>query len=139
MAERSFSVDIVTPDRVVLRDEATSLVAPGVEGQFGILPNHAPLLSELAAGELRYRRDNGEETRLAVSGGFLQVFENEVTVLADTAERVEEIDLERARESREQARRDMREAQAQFDDIRLKDAEAAEARAANRIRVAGGR
>lgn len=105
MAGRSFSVDIVTPDRVVLSDRAVSLVATGVEGSFGILANHAPMLAELAPGEMHYRRESNNETvRLAVGGGFLQVADNQVSVLADTAERAEEIDVERARRARDAAR-----------------------------------
>ncbi len=135
---RTFTVDIVTPDRVVVSDEATSLVAPGVLGSFGVLPNHAPLLSELETGELRYRRSGGEEVRLAVSGGFLQIFNNTITVLADSAERAEEIDLDRARRSRDESREQMRSVQGTYNEQAIRDAEAAHNRALNRIRVAGG-
>ncbi|MFN3648800.1 MAG: F0F1 ATP synthase subunit epsilon [Armatimonadota bacterium] len=138
MAARTFTVDIVTPDRVVLSEEATSLVAPGINGSFGILPNHAPFLSELEPGELRFRRDGGHEARLAIGGGFLQVFNNQVTVLADTAERAEEIDLERARRAIERARQEIREATASYDDEAREQAEQTLARAQNRIRVATG-
>jgi F-type H+-transporting ATPase subunit epsilon len=134
MAERSFTVDIVTPDRVVLSDTAVSLVAPGVEGSFGILPNHAPMLSELEVGELRYRRENGEEVRLAVSGGFLQMFNNQITVLADTAERDDEIDPERARRALEKARAELSEAAEMNRELAQKEI----ARAQNRLRIAGG-
>lgn len=134
MADRTFTVDIVTPDRVVLSDRAVSLVAPGVCGSFGVLPNHAPLLSELEVGELRYRRENGEEIRLAVSGGFLQIFNNQITVLADTAEREAEIDLERARRALERARHELSEAREMNRDLAEKNVQ----RAQNRVRVAGG-
>ena len=134
MADRSFTVDIVTPDRVVLSDTAVSLVAPGVEGSFGILPNHAPMLSELQVGELRYRRENGEEVRLAVSGGFLQMFNNQITVLADTAERDDEIDPDRARRSLEKARAELSEATEMHRELAQKEL----ARAQNRLRIAGG-
>jgi F-type H+-transporting ATPase subunit epsilon len=137
MADRTFTVDIVTPERVVVHDEATSLVAPGVVGSFGILPNHAPLLSELAIGELRYRRNSGQEQRLAIGGGFLQVFNNQVTVLADTAERAEEINTERARRALERYRGEAQEVTSLADERRLL-AEAAVERARNRLRVAGG-
>ena|SRR5438876_1136964 len=135
MADRSFTVDIVTPDRVVLSDEAVSLTAPGALGSFGVLYNHAPLLSELATGELRYRRDGGEEIRLAVSGGFLQVFENQITVLADTAEKAEEIDVDRARLALEEAR----EQQAELRGGERALAVARQERNRNRLRVAGDR
>jgi F-type H+-transporting ATPase subunit epsilon len=138
MADRMFTVDVVTPERVVLSDTATSLVAPGVLGSFGILYNHSPMLSELEPGELRYRRDSAEEVRLAIGGGFLQVFNNQVTVLADSAERAGEIDVERARRAREQARETLREAQTRYDDVEMALAETAIGRAENRIRVAGG-
>lgn len=137
MADRSFTVDIVTPDRVVLSDTASALVAPGVLGSFGVLVNHAPMLAELAIGELRYRRESGQEIFLAVGGGFLQVFNNEITVLADTAERAEEIDVERARVALEAARVQQREATGAFDDDRQQLAELAAERAQNRIRVSG--
>lgn len=137
MAGRTFQVDVVTPDRVVLSDTATSLVAPGSEGSFGVLANHSPLLAELAPGELRFRRDSAEEVRLAVGGGFLQVFNNEVSVLADTAERAEEIDVERARLARDRARTHLQQAEAEADAEQRELAQAALDRAQNRLRVAG--
>ena len=138
MAERSFTVDVVTPERVVLSDTATSLVAPGVQGSFGVLPNHSPMLAELSIGELRYRRESGEEVRLAIGGGFFQVFDNKVSILAEAAERAGEIDTERARRARERARQDQRQAQGTYDDAQVELAEAAYERAQNRLRVAGG-
>ena len=135
MADRAFTIDIVTPERVVLSDRATSLVAPGVLGSFGVLANHAPLLTQLETGELRYRRETGEEIRMAVSGGFFQVFGNQVTVLADTAERAEEIDLDRARVSLERARAEIRQATGFVDDAKRQELENALRRAENRVRV----
>jgi F-type H+-transporting ATPase subunit epsilon len=135
---RSFTVDIVTPDRVVLSEEVTSLTAPGSEGSFGILANHAPMLAELGVGELRFRRDSGQEQRVAIGGGFLQVFNNEVTILAETAERAEEIDPERARAARERAAQMLRELQAAPLDQR-RQAETALERAVNRLKIAGER
>jgi F-type H+-transporting ATPase subunit epsilon len=78
------------------------VLAPGVEGQLGILPNHAPLITQLAIGELRTRAAD-EEYAFAVHGGFMHVLPDQVTVLADVAERVEEIDIERAEEARQRA------------------------------------
>lgn len=138
MADRTFNVEIVTPERVVLRDEVTSLVAPGVLGSFGVLAHHAPMLAELSPGELRFRKNSAEETRMVVGGGFLQVFNNQVTVLADSAERVEEINLDRARTSLNRAREELVRAQAALDDLGQKDAQAAVERAQARIRVGGG-
>jgi F-type H+-transporting ATPase subunit epsilon len=131
----TFTLDIVTPDRVVLSDQAVSMQAPGVCGSFGVLPGHAPLLSELETGEMRYKRETGEEIRLAVSGGFIQVFNNNVTVLADTAERSGEIDPDRARAEMEAARRNLESAQDQLERAR---AEEALKRAENRLRVTSG-
>ncbi len=136
MADRTLSLDIVTPERVVLSDQATSVVAPGVMGSFGVLYNHAPLLTELETGELRYRRPSGEEVHMAVSGGFFQVFENEITVLAETAERSEEIDVDRARAALDRARDEIRQAAGIADDAKRQELEANVRRAANRVRLA---
>jgi len=94
--------EIVTAERVIYSDDVDVVIAPGIEGQLGILPNHAPLLTMLQPGELVVRKE-GEETAIFVSGGFLEVMQNRVTVLADTAERAEEIDIERAEEAKRRA------------------------------------
>ncbi len=88
-------LEIVTAERMVYSEDVEMLVAPGIDGQLGILPNHAPLLTALQPGEIRVDKD-GEENYMAVGGGFLEVLANRVTILADTAERAEEIDIERA-------------------------------------------
>ena len=88
-------LDIITAEKLVYSDEVSSVVAPGLAGQLGILPNHAPLLTSLKPGELKVLKE-GEESNIAVSGGFLEVLQNVVTILADTAERAEDIDFERA-------------------------------------------
>ncbi|MEG3594137.1 MAG: F0F1 ATP synthase subunit epsilon [Chloroflexota bacterium] len=88
-------LDIITAEKLVYSDEVSSVVAPGSAGQLGILPNHAPLLTSLKPGELKVLKE-GEESNIAVSGGFLEVLQNVVTILADTAERAEDIDFERA-------------------------------------------
>ncbi len=95
-------LDIVTAERVVYAEEVDVGVAPGVEGQLGILPHHAPLMTTLQAGELRVRK-GGEEVTLAISGGFLEVRPDRVIVLADVAERAEEIDLARAEAAKRRA------------------------------------
>ena len=95
-------LEIATAERVVYSEDVEILVAPGLDGQLGILPNHAPLLTALQPGEIRVVRE-GEESFMAVSGGFLEVMANRVTILADTAERAEEIDIERAEESMQRA------------------------------------
>ncbi len=95
-------IEIVTAERAVFADDVDMVVAPGSEGELGILPRHAPLLSSLQPGALRLKKD-GEETLMVVSGGFLQVFRDRVLVLADTAERAEEIEEERAEQARQRA------------------------------------
>jgi len=96
-------VEVVTGEREVLvEDDVDMVVAPGVEGQLGILPQHAALVTTLMPGELRIVK-GGVEEDFAISGGFLQIGANVVTVLADTAERSEEIDITRAEEARRRA------------------------------------
>ncbi len=91
-------LEIITAERVVYSDDVEALVAPGTEGDLGILPHHASLMTMLQPGELMVRKD-GEETYLAVTGGFMEVMENRISILADAAERSEEIDEERAQEA----------------------------------------
>jgi len=91
-------LEIVTAERVVYSEDVDILVAPGIEGELAILPNHAPLLTVLKPGEIRVVRGD-EESYMAVSGGFMEVMANKVTLLADTAERAEEIDLQRTEEA----------------------------------------
>ncbi len=101
-------LEIVTAEREVFSDDVDMVVAPGSEGELGILPRHAPLLTTLQPGALRLKKD-GEETLMVVSGGFLQVYRDRVLVLADTAERAEEIEEERAEQARQQALAALRE------------------------------
>jgi len=124
--------EIVTAERVVYSDDVDIVIAPGVEGQLGILPSHAPLLTTLQPGELVVRKD-GEETAMFVSGGFLEIMQNRVTVLADVAERAEEIDVARAEEAKRRAERKLEERPAEMD---LAAAEAALLRSLMRLRVA---
>jgi F-type H+-transporting ATPase subunit epsilon len=86
---------LVTPERLLLDEEVDEVTAPGVVGEFGVLPNHITFLSALEAGRFAYKR-GGQAHHLAVSGGFAEVVDNVVTVLADAAEFAEEIDVERA-------------------------------------------
>jgi F-type H+-transporting ATPase subunit epsilon len=90
--------EMVTVEKLIFSDQVESIVAPGEAGELGILPHHAPLLSILRAGELRVTQ-NGQEQSIAITGGFLEVLDNKVTVLADAAERAEEIELDRAEEA----------------------------------------
>ena len=125
-------LDIVTAERAVYSDEVDTVVAPGVEGQLGILPHHAPLMTMLQPGELWIKK-GGEEFSIAVSGGFLEVRPDRIIVLVDTAERAEEIDVARAEVAK-------RRAEEQIDirasDIDLAQAEAALRRSLVRLRVA---
>ena len=95
-------LSIITPERRVYVEDVDMVIAPGVDGQLGILPHHAPLITALTHGELRVKR-GGEEESFAISGGYLEVQPDGVTVLANTAEHVEEIDLDRAEAARRRA------------------------------------
>ena len=135
MAERTFTLEIVTPDRTVVSDDdVVSLVVPGEQGYLGILANHARLMTELTIGEVTLRRSDGQEVHIATSRGFMEVADNKVTVLADSAERAEEIDVERARQALERA--EERLARAAEEGLDFARAEAAMKRALNRLRVA---
>jgi F-type H+-transporting ATPase subunit epsilon len=129
----SFTLDIVTAERIVYSQEVDAVVAPGIEGQLGILPQHAPLMTMLQAGELVARK-SGQEEIMSISGGFLEVRPDRVIVLADQAERAEEIDIARAEAARKRAEERLRERkEADLDSTR---AEAALQRAMTRLSVA---
>ncbi len=97
------SVELVTPERLLVDEENIDMViAPGVAGQLAVLPNHAPLITELDSGVIVLRRDDVDQM-LAVSGGFFEILRDKITVLADTSERSTEIDLERAQAARDRA------------------------------------
>jgi F-type H+-transporting ATPase subunit epsilon len=95
-------LEIVTPEKLAYQDEVDSVVLPGAEGELGVLPHHAPLVSTLGAGELRLRK-GGTEEYFAIVGGFLQVLPDKVVVMAETADMASEIDLEKAQEARRKA------------------------------------
>ena len=96
------NLEIITAERQVFSDEVDMVIAPGFDGQLGILPKHAPLMTMLRPGELTVRKD-GEDTFIAVSGGFMEVIGNRVSVLADACERSDEIDERRAEEAMQRA------------------------------------
>ena len=123
---------IVTAEKEVFSEDVDVIIAPGIQGQLAILPHHAPLLTTLQPGDLTVRKD-GEEQDIFVSGGFLEVIQNRVTVLADTAERAEEIDVARAEEARRRAEERLKVATPEVD---LARAQAALKRAMTRIKVA---
>jgi F-type H+-transporting ATPase subunit epsilon len=126
-------LEIVTPERLVFEDQVDSVNVPGIEGELGILPHHAPLLSMLGFGELRFRRGGVEES-FAIIGGFVQVRPDKVVVMAETADLAGEIDLEKAQEARREAERALEGGYKEGAD--LSAARAALQQALLRIRVA---
>ena len=98
----TFQLEIVTPEKKVVETAAEEVQIPGKNGYLGILPGHAPLITELSVGEITFR-ENATEQRLAVAWGFAEVLPTKVTILAETAERPSEIDVERARKAKERA------------------------------------
>ena len=127
----TIKLDIVTAERLVFSEDVEGVVAPGVEGQLGILPHHAPLMTMLQPGELWVRKE-GTELSMAISGGFLEVRPDRLIILADAAERVEEIDIARAEEARRRAEQRLKERAPGTD---LAKAEAALRRALTRLEV----
>ena len=129
------TLTVVSPEREVLREEDVTLVlAPSVDGQLGILPRHAPLITQLEPGTLELRR--GAETQhFSITGGFLEVMDNTVTVLADASENAAEISRERAEAAREAAMRDLDEARRTHDDVMTTQARLALLRALARLRT----
>ena len=134
MYEKPFSLEIIAPDKVVYRNEATSLTAPGVDGLFQVLFNHAPLLAQLGTGPMTVKSVEGKDVDFAVSGGFVEVRNNQVVVLVDTVEAAEEIDVARANAAKDRAQDRLHH---RTRDIDVERAQAALMRALNRIRVAG--
>jgi F-type H+-transporting ATPase subunit epsilon len=126
-------LEIVTPERLVFADEVDAVVCPGVEGELGVLPHHAPLLSTLGVGELRIRTGPDEEY-FAIAGGFVQVRPDKVVVMAELADLSSEIDLEAAEQARNEAQRAIQQGFEEPAD--LARARATMERALLRIRVA---
>jgi F-type H+-transporting ATPase subunit epsilon len=125
-------LEIITAERLVYSDDDVDVVvAPGIEGQLGILPHHAPLMTALQPGELMVRK-NGEESYLAVSGGFMEVLGNRVTILADAAESSDEIDEQRSQQAVERARERLEKRE---EDIELEQALSSLRRAQARLNV----
>jgi F-type H+-transporting ATPase subunit epsilon len=128
----TIQLDIVTAERLLFSELVDGVVVPGEIGELTVLPRHAPLLSSLKSGELRLII-GGEEKYIAISGGFMEVLGNKITVLADTAERSEEIDIERAEEAFKVAQEEMESA---VSDVDLQKALASLRRSRIRIKVA---
>jgi F-type H+-transporting ATPase subunit epsilon len=131
MAE-TMQLEIVTPERLVVNEAVEYIEIPGKTGYLGVLPGHAPLISELAAGELTYRTGN-QTKRVAVAWGFAEVLQTKVTVLAETAERAEEIDTARAEAAKKKAEAELQKAGPEGN----AEAQAALQRATARLDVAG--
>ena len=133
MAERLF-LEVVTPQKAVVSEEAQIVVAPGSEGEFGALKGHTTFLTSLKLGTLRYKDVSGKEHFVFISGGFAEVLPDKVTILAESAERVDEIDVERAQKAEARARKRLSD---KTGDIDVARAEFALKRALHRIEIAG--
>ena len=129
----TFQLEIVTPAKQVVRDVAEEAQIPGLNGYLGILPGHAPLITELAVGVITYRM-RGETHTLAVAWGFAEVLPDKVTILAETAERPQEIDVARAQKAKDRAEQRLKSNDPQTDYTRAEDALQ---RAETRLKVAG--
>ncbi|MGD8474338.1 MAG: F0F1 ATP synthase subunit epsilon [Anaerolineae bacterium] len=125
--------EVVTAERTVFEDSVDMVVAPGIQGQLGILPHHAPLMTSLTFGELILRREGQEDEFIAIGGGLMEVGPEHVTILADSAERAGEIDEARAEEARARAEELM--AQKRREDVDFARAEAALRRSMLRLKV----
>jgi F-type H+-transporting ATPase subunit epsilon len=128
----TFRLELVTAERVMYSDDVDMVIAWGTEGQLGILPSHAPLMTMLQPGELIVKK-NDEESYLAVSGGFMEVRPDKVIILADACERADEIDVARAQEAKRRASELM---EARTAEVELATAEAALRRSMVRLKVA---
>jgi F-type H+-transporting ATPase subunit epsilon len=126
-------LEIVTPERLAYSDQVDEVIAPGSQGELGILPHHAPLLTTLGLGELRIKKGGAEEA-FAIVGGFLQVRPDRVVVMAETADMASEIDLERAQAARREAEKTLEAGFVEPADLAI--ARAALQRALLHIRVA---
>jgi F-type H+-transporting ATPase subunit epsilon len=114
----TFQLEIVTPSRLLVKDVAEEAQIPGLTGYLGILPGHAPLITELAVGVITYKA-SGETHTLSVAWGFAEVLPDKVTILAETAERPHEIDVERAQKAKDRAEQRLKSSDPQVDYTRL--------------------
>ena len=134
MAEK-IKLEVVTPKGSIVSDDVDIVTAPGFAGEFGVLANHAPFLSTIKVGTLRYKKD-GNETELMISGGFCEVSNNKITFLVESAERSHEIDVDRALRAKERAEKRLLQAREQQEKIDRTRAEAALQRALARLKIA---
>ena len=133
MAEKLF-LEVVTPQKAIVSEDVEIVVAPGSDGEFGALKGHTTFLTALKMGTLRYKDANGKERLLFINGGFAEVLPNKVTILAESAERQENIDVARAQKAKERAEQRL---SAKTSDLDLVRAEVALRRALDRIKIAG--
>lgn len=131
MADKTIRLEVVTPERIVFNEEVDFISVPGAEGRIGILPEHAPLITGLKIGQLTIK-EGKEEIILAISGGFAETKDSKVVILAETAERPEEIDADRATLAKERAEGRLASRSPETDVLR---AELALKRAMNRLKV----
>ncbi len=131
----TFQLEVVTPEKVVVQEAAEEAQIPGKEGYLGVPPGHAPLITELAVGEISYK-NGGVEKRLSVAWGFAEVLPDKVTILAETAERAEDIDVARAQKAKQRAEERLASGNTELDFTR---AENALKRADTRLDVAQGK
>ena len=117
----TFQLEIVTPSRLLVKDAAEEAQIPGVSGYLGILPGHAPLITELGVGEITYKASGATHT-LSVAWGFMEVLPDKVTILAEAAERPQEIDVERAQKAKDRAEQRLKSNDLQVDYTRAEDA-----------------
>jgi F-type H+-transporting ATPase subunit epsilon len=117
----TFQLEIVTPSRLLVKDAAEEAQIPGLGGYLGILPGHAPLITELAVGVITYKASGATHT-LSVAWGFMEVLPDKVTILAETAERPQEIDVERAQKAKDRAEQRLKSNDLQVDYPRAEDA-----------------
>ena len=129
----TFKLEIATPDRMLVSGDVSQAQVPGKNGYLGILPGHAPLISELQPGEIRYTREDHTE-RLAVTWGYVEVLPGKVTILAEAGEKAEEIDVARAEKSLHRAQERLKTAST---DVDLARAQSSMTRAMARLHVAG--
>jgi F-type H+-transporting ATPase subunit epsilon len=128
-----FHLSVLAPERSVIEADVVSIIVPGSEGYLGVLAHHAPLITALVPGKLTVKGPDREEEIYAIAGGFLEVSDNRAVILADSIERADQIDVERARRARERAVERLRHHDEKIDTAR---AEAALQKAVNRIRIA---
>ena len=128
----TFQLEIVTPEKLVVKETASEAQIPGLNGYLGILPGHAPLITELSVGVITYKAE-GEAHTLSVAWGFAEVLPDKVTILAETAERPEEIDVARAQKAKERAEERLK---SNNPDVDYDRAEGALQRAETRLKVA---